>query len=65
MRATVSLYEHPVLSDSDIWSSGPAGTKGGRTVVVLGVISIAAASTLAAVQYTGLAPSSLVLTPWI
>ncbi|KAF9445494.1 hypothetical protein P691DRAFT_675529 [Macrolepiota fuliginosa MF-IS2] len=56
MRATVSIYEHPVLSDSEIWSSGP-GTKSGRTYVVLGVLSIAAASTIAAVQYTGLAPS--------
>ncbi|EKM81180.1 hypothetical protein AGABI1DRAFT_84109 [Agaricus bisporus var. burnettii JB137-S8] len=58
MRATVSIYEHPTLTDSDIWSSGPASTKSGRTAVVLGVISIAAVSTLAAVQYTGLTPAS-------
>jgi len=61
MRATISLYEHPVLCDSDIWSSGPASTKSGRTAIVLGVISIATASTLAVVQYTGLASSKWVL----
>lgn len=61
MRATVSLYEHPALYESDIWSSGPASTKSGRTAVALGVLSIAAASTFAVVQYTGLASSRWVL----
>ena len=61
MRATVSLYEHPDLSDSEIWPSGSAGIKSGCTVVVLGVISIAAASTLAAVQYTNLVSPRWVL----
>ncbi|KAL9712111.1 hypothetical protein Ac2012v2_005188 [Leucoagaricus gongylophorus] len=64
-KTTVSLYEHPDLSDSEIWPSGSAGIKSGCTVVVLGVISIAAASTLAAVQYTNLVSPSLLTTPWI
>jgi len=55
MRAACNLYEHPQLSDSEIWNED-AYNRSGRTRVltVLGALFIVTAiSTFAVVHYTG------------
>ncbi|KAF8885970.1 hypothetical protein BD779DRAFT_1673415 [Infundibulicybe gibba] len=55
MRAAFEIYEHPQLSDSEVWAKQPGGS---RVYVysVVGVLSIAA-STLVVARYTALGKS--------
>jgi len=54
MRAVNDLYVHPDLSDSEVWDKD-AHNKSGKTRVLttVGLFSLAAMSTVAACQLTG------------
>jgi len=55
MRFVSDLYEHPDLTDSEVWDKDANNRSGARGVVAaMGVLSlVTVASTLAAVHYVG------------
>jgi len=55
MRAVSDLYEHPELSDSEIWDKDAHNRSGAiRVFATMGFFSIAALTTLAACQFSGI-----------
>lgn len=66
MRATVSIYEHPELTESEVWGSKTLAKGGsGRTTVYLypavGLISLIGVSSLAAYTLASLSSGSSML----
>jgi hypothetical protein len=65
MRAVSDLYEHPELSNSEIWAKDAYNRSGTtRVLMTMGFFSILVLTTLAACHFSGivdLAPSRLVL----
>jgi len=54
MRAVSDLYEHPELSDSEVWDKDAHNRSGAiRVLATMGFFSIAAITTLAACQFSG------------
>jgi hypothetical protein len=55
MRFVSDLYEHPDLTDSEVWDKDANNRSGGaRVVAVMGLLSLATvASIVAAIQYVG------------
>jgi len=54
MRFVSDLYEHPDLTDSEVWDKDANNRSGSRVVVAMGILSLVTiASILAAVQYVG------------
>jgi len=54
MRFVSDLYEHPDLTDSEVWDKDANNRSGARVVVAIGVLSLATiTSVVAAVQYVG------------
>ncbi|KAF8911572.1 hypothetical protein CPB84DRAFT_1842065 [Gymnopilus junonius] len=54
MRAACDIYEHPVLSSSEVWAKD-AHNRSGKTrfIAAVGIIYIAAITTVAAGQFLG------------
>lgn len=54
MRAVYDIYVHPELSDSEIWDKDAHNRSGAiRVLATMGFFSIAALTTLAACQLSG------------
>lgn len=67
MRAQSDLYVHPELTDSEVWGKDEAARTRARLCGVVGALTVAAASTFAAVQYTSIGKSireRFVLSSW-
>jgi len=54
MRAACDLYEHPQLTDSEIWAKDAYNKSGkNRVMAAAGALSVVALSGIAALQYAG------------
>ena len=54
MRFVSDLYEHPDLTDSEVWDKDANNRSGARVVTAMGILSLATiASILAAAHYVG------------
>jgi len=56
MRAVCSIYEHPQLSDSEVWDKDAYNRSGtARVLTVLGILSfVTTISTFAVAYYSGI-----------